>query len=102
MKKIFICFFVIFNCLTTTNVNAQGILATNKNDKIDQSENVQITPDLFPKTSHYMHDLNMRLVYALKPALDEYKEEKISGVHKGFTNFFTIAFKLWYDLFSRI
>ncbi len=87
MKKFFICFFIIFNCLTFTNVNAQGILATNKNDKIDQSENTSITPDLFPKTSHYMHDLNMRLIYALKPALDEYKEEKISVVHKGFTNF---------------
>ncbi len=87
MKKIFICFFVIFSCITCRNVNAQGILITNKNDKIDQSENVQITSDLFPKTSRYMHDLNMKLIYALKPALDEYKEEKISGVHKGFTNF---------------
>ena len=87
MKKIFIYFFIIFNCLTISNVNAQGILATNKNDMINQAENTQITPELFPKTSHYMHDLNMKLIYALKPALDEYKEEKISCVHKGFTNF---------------
>ena len=87
MKKIFICFFSIFLCLTSINVNAQSMFLTSKNDKFDQTENVQITTDLFPKTSHYMHDLNMKLVYALKPALDEYKEEKISGVHRGFTNF---------------
>ena len=87
MKKFFIYFCIIFCCVNFSTAKAQGFLATNKNDKIDQSENTQITTDLFPNTSHYMHDLNMRLVYALKPALDEYKEENISAVHKGFTNF---------------
>ena len=46
----------------------------------------EITSDLFPETSHYMHDLNMRLIYALKPSLDEYKTEKISFIHTGFSN----------------
>ena len=87
MKKFFAYFFILFNCLAITNANAQNFLLTNKNDLIDQSENVEITSDLFPKTSRYMHDLNMQLVYALKPALDEYKEENISAVHRGFTNF---------------
>ena len=86
MKKIFIIFTVIFSTLSYS-VNAQTILHTNDSDKIDISENSEITPDLFPQTSRYMHDLNMRLIYALKPALDEYKEQKISPIHKGFSNF---------------
>ena len=71
MKKIFIIFTVMFSTLSYS-VNAQTILHTNASDKIDISENSEITPDLFPQTSRYMHDLNMRLIYALKPALDEY------------------------------
>ena len=50
------------------------------------SDDSEITPDLFPNTSLYMHDLNMRLIYALKPSLDEYKSEKISFIHTGFSN----------------
>lgn len=52
----------------------------------DLTKNTEITPDLFPDTSHSMHDLNMRLIYALKPSLDEYKREKVSFIHTGFSN----------------
>ncbi len=48
--------------------------------------NNSITPDLFPKTSRYIHNLNMELFYALKPALDDYKKQKFNYIHTGFSN----------------
>lgn len=88
MKKIFAFLIVLslsFNwCI---NATAQTVFNTSTNDTIDQTDNTQITSDLFPQTSAYMHDLNMRLIYAIKPALDEYKEQKISSFHRGFSNF---------------
>lgn len=50
-------------------------------------EDNEITPDLFPETSRAMHDFNMQLIYILKPSLDEYKEQKISVIHTGVSNF---------------
>lgn len=55
--------------------------------KEEKKEDNEITPDLFPETSRAMHNFNMQLIYALKPALDEYKEQKIATVHKGVVNF---------------
>ncbi len=79
---------ILVIALTFLNVsaNAQTILLTKESDKIYQTP-TEITPDLFPKTSRYMHDLNMKLIYAIKPAFDEYKEQKIAPFHKGFVNF---------------
>lgn len=87
MKKIFIFLIILYTSCISTQTNAQMLRGATSNETIDHTDNIQITTDLFPKTSHYMHDLNMKLIYALKPALDEYKKEKISSFHKGFTNF---------------
>ena len=55
---------------------------------VDDSEITQseITTDLFPDTSRYMHDLNIGLIYALKPSLDDYKREHITFIYRGFSN----------------
>ena len=79
MKKIFIFLIILYTSCISTQTNAQMLRGATSNETIDYTDNIQITTDLFPKTSHYMHDLNMKLIYALKPALDEYKKEKISS-----------------------
>ena len=70
------------------DISSPSILTPNDSTNADltTTTNSEITPDLFPDTSRYMHDLNMRLIYALKPSLDEYKHEKISFIHTGFSN----------------
>lgn len=78
---------IVFFTIGFSSIGTAGtFLNPSKNDIIDQTQNTSITTDLYPNTSKYMHDLNMKLIYALKPALDEYKEQKISPIHKGFSN----------------
>ncbi len=89
MKKIFILIsiaFFSFGC-SKPEPKAGLTLQEQKEDEILIKQDNEITPDLFPRTSRAMHDFNMKLIYILKPSFDEYKEQKISVIHTGVSNF---------------
>ena len=58
---------IVFFTIGFSSIGTAGtFLNPSKNDIIDQTQNTSITTDLYPNTSKYMHDLNMKLIYALK------------------------------------
>ncbi|MGN0930007.1 MAG: VacJ family lipoprotein [Alphaproteobacteria bacterium] len=89
MKNFYVLLLAVFLCFGCATKTKQPHLTAKEQEeiKIQTQQDNEITPDLFPQTSKAMHDFNMNLVYALKPALDEYKQQKFSVIHKGVVNF---------------
>ena len=90
MKRICILLllsFVCFSCSSSKTKNPSTNSPSIENKEKVKTSDDNITPDLFPQTSRAINDFNMNLVYALKPALDEYKQQKFTVVHKGVVNF---------------
>ncbi len=89
MKKFYVVLLASFLCFGCASKTKQPHLSVAEEEAIAKQNAIdnEITPDLFPQTSKAMNDFNMNLIYALKPALDEYKQQKFSVVHKGVVNF---------------
>lgn len=86
MNKLYILLTIAFLCFDTS-VKAR-ISTPIKNQNTSYFHNTdKVSSELFPKTSRSIHNFNMKLIYALKPALDEYKEQRFAPLHKGISNF---------------
>jgi phospholipid-binding lipoprotein MlaA len=45
------------------------------------------TPDFAPKYSRYVHDMNMRVLKMIRPAMDEYRDDHSPATHRALLNF---------------
>ncbi|MDR3126329.1 MAG: VacJ family lipoprotein [Rickettsiales bacterium] len=47
----------------------------------------EITPDIAPGYSRYVHDMNKRVLTMIRPAMDEYRENHSPATHRALLNF---------------
>jgi phospholipid-binding lipoprotein MlaA len=71
-----------------TTARSEGFMTDPAEHKASapQPDATDSTPDLFPETSRAMHKFNMRIMHALQPEVDRYRDEHSTAIHSGIKN----------------
>jgi phospholipid-binding lipoprotein MlaA len=86
MKKAFLL--LLAAMAIPTSASAEGFMTDPDEHKIPAAQQAagESTPDLFPETSRAMHRFNMRIMHAVRPEIDRYRDEHSPTIHGAVRN----------------